>query len=352
MTIYERIMNNINIDINHLSKLEIARLLYIELAKTVSFSTKFNNTGFTEMYNMMHKKVNVDKFKETEINCVMWAQLYSQLLSKFDIPSEIIDQGHKFVEFYVDRHKWVADATYGSYNDLARIHNNDDTEYFGLSRIQQNDEKHYNNPVYNSEVLDKIKEIDKLINYNNEQHKDLEEFKQIIQSIKNGTLNINDYVKSSDNASIIEKKLQFLFAKLGSLGFGYYESKDFVFRLERGLLNEEELSHVHGRELKKTSSDGSVSIVEVISLEENGYFSYYLLAPNLPIKKVSDNDIMYLAMAGYSKDEKKEIPGLIYPKNFVPGMKISHIQEILNKHKLHNQNTMYEYAYGASSKKI
>ena len=288
MTIYERIMNNINIDINHLSKLEIARLLYIELAKTVSFSTKFNNTGFTEMYNMMHKKVNVDKFKETEINCVMWAQLYSQLLSKFDIPSEIIDQGHKFVEFYVDGHKWVADATYGSYNDLARIHNNDDTEYFGLSRIQQNDEKHYNNPVYNSEVLDKIKEIDKLINYN-----------------------INDYVKSSDNASIIEKKLQFLFAKLGSLGFGYYESKDFVFRLERCLLNEEELSHVHGRELKKTNADGSVSIVEVISLEENGHFSYYLLAPNLPIKKVSDNDIMYLAMVIVRMKKRKFLDSYI-----------------------------------------
>ena len=45
---------------------------------------------------------------------------------------------------------------------------------------------------------------------------------------------------------------------------------------------------------------------------------YFLLAPNLPIQPVGEEEIVKLAVLGYGVD-KKEIPGIIFPRNFKPG---------------------------------
>ena len=84
------------------SLLEKARFIYVELGKLVSFSTKFQNTderSFTELYMA---KVSIYKLDSLEVNCRIWAQLYSQLLYLANIPNRIIDKGHSYVEFYIN----------------------------------------------------------------------------------------------------------------------------------------------------------------------------------------------------------------------------------------------------------
>lgn len=318
MSLYETIKNNINVE--GLNKLEISRLLYIELCKIVSFSTKFQNTDTEGYIQLYRRKVDIDTFDEQEVNCVIFTQLYSQLLTRFNIDNEIINQGHWFVRFkpYDNDEIWIADATEGGYSDLSRIHNGDDTEFFGPS-LFKNEEVVTNRVLYSSEVIELLRKIDIKIGYNDEKHKDLEEFKKIIEEIKSGKFDINYYVKDSYGAGNIEKKLGFLFAKLGVLDFGYYEAKDYIYYLESLMLTKDELENVSAVELKRTNPDGDVDIVQVISLYENNKYHYYIVSPKLPIKEVSQEDIIRFSMLGYGTDDEKTIPGFIYPRNFKYG---------------------------------
>ena len=49
--------------------------------------------------------------------------------------NSIFDMNHQCVEFKIDDKIWVADATYGDYNDLSRIHYGDETIGFGWSHL-------------------------------------------------------------------------------------------------------------------------------------------------------------------------------------------------------------------------
>lgn len=344
MALYNEIIEGI--DTSNLNELEIARLLYIELGKRVSFSTKLQNTDISTMSDMIKEEVDVETFDEKEVTCVRWAKLYSHLLSKYGIKNRIIDLGHQFVEFETMGYKWVADATDGAYTDLSRIHNGDNIECFGLSLYQHNPDKVHNRPIYNQEVHKMLRQIDVKLGYNDEKYKDLVELKELIINIKNGTFNINDYVKGDPKASDTEKKLQFLFAKLGVLDEGYYEAKDYVYYLEKALLSKEELENVSSKELKRTNEEGSVNILQVITLHEQDNYHYYILCPNMPVKEVDQENLIKLALLGYGKEDNKEIPGLIYPKDFTPGKKMTGLKykmsRIVNEYKIKN-STIAEY---------
>lgn len=319
MTIYEEIKNNI--DINKLNELEISRLLYIELGSRVCFSTKYQNTDIASMNKLLTTQVNINTFNEQQVNCAMWAQLYSQLLTAYGIQNRIIDSGHQFVEFIALGKKWVADATDGAYTDLSRIHNSDNIECFGLSIYQNSNDKSHNRPMYNIEIDQMLKDIDKKIGYNDEKYKDLIELKEIINNIKNGTININNYVSDALSNNEVEKKLQFLFAKLGTLDSGYYEAKDYIYQLEKLLLTKEELENVSAVELKRTNKDGNVDILQVISVQCDNNYNYYILRPSMPIKQINKEDLEKLILLGYGIDENKEVKGINYNKIFKPGEK-------------------------------
>ena len=326
MILLDDIKNSINIE--NLTELEVARLLYIELGKRVSFSTTFQNTSDLNMAKMMISQVDINTFKEKEVNCVMWAQLYSELLTKYGIRNEIIDKGHKYVEFYAENKKWVADATTGGYTDLSRIHNSDDTNNFGLSMFQNIDRSN-NIPVFNEEITLRLKEIDKKIGYNDEKYKDLVELKEMIKKIKDGEFDIHAYVKGEGSDTL--KKLQFLFAKVGVLDLGYYEAKDFLYELELMLLSPSELANVKGKELLRTNKDGSVDIIEIITVKEEDKYNYFVVCPNMKVKQVSMQDVIKFSLIGFGKDADKHIPGIDFPTNFVPGKRKSGVKLALER---------------------
>lgn len=334
MSLKEEILSRMPNDLNDLEK---ARYLYIELGKRVSFSTKFNNTDFLSSAKMRTTKVDINTFNENQVNCIMWSSLYSQLLDCVGISNNIIKQGHDYVEFYIDGVRWCADATYGNYTDLARIHNNDETSYFGPAIFQKNSK--YNSVNQNEENVALIKELDKKIGYNEQ----LTELKDFFNKIKNGVFNIKDYIPSNE---IIGNEfiycIEYLFSKISTLKSGYYESKDFVKELLFLMLNDEQLKKVKAVELKRTNKAREVDIIQCIYVYDNDLIHYYLLAPNLPIKKVTQEEIIKLATLGYSLDEDKTIPGIDFPKNFIPGKVSTNLKYKLFKNYLPKELLIYD----------
>jgi len=66
------------------------------------------------------------------------------------------------------------------------------------------------------------------------------------------------------------------------------------------------------------------------------------LAPNLPIKKVTEEEIIKLATLGYGIDEDKSIPGISFPKNFVPGKISTNLKYKLFKNNLPKELLVYD----------
>ena len=319
INIINKILNTMPSNLNDLEK---ARFLYLESCKIFTFSTKFQNTDDTSFFKMYSQKIDATNLKTTEVNCRWWSQIYSQLLDKVNIENKIIDNGHQHIKIYVNGEEWIADATYGSYTDLSRVKNNDQTIGFGYNMYQGSEKGLIS---LNEQYIKLLNEIDKKLGYNNNKMKELIEFKTFLMNIKKGSYDINQ-LSIEPIKDEITFKLEYLFSHLGKLNCGYYEAKDFVYGLEKYLFDENELSHIKAVELKRTNKDKTVDILQCIyTIGDNQ--NYYLLAPNLPIIKITETHLIHLVVCGYGLDKDKKIDFVDYPKNFVAG-KISKINKI------------------------
>lgn len=313
MTLKEKIINYMP---TNLTELEKSRYLYIELGKIVSFSTKFQNTDDLNFSLMMSQEVDIDKFNKNQVNCVIWSQLYSQLLTSVGIKNEIINEGHKYVEFYADGKRCVADATYGTYTDLARIHNDDDTCNFGVALFKN---KHSNTISYDEGNMQLIQNIDSKLGYNTDEKENVMELKELLKTIRDGSFSITNITNGSEIDDDLIFKMEYLFSKLGVLKAGYYESKDYVRNMESYMLSEEERQRVKGVELKRTNDNHEVDIVQCLYVYGKDKIRYYLLTPFQPIRRVSKEELCRLAVLGYGIDDKT-IPGVDFPKKFERGI--------------------------------
>lgn len=336
MNLGKEILNNIPSD---LSDLEKARYLYLELCKRVTFNTTFQNTDVSNFAYIYNKKDDVFNINSNEVICRSWSSFYSQLLTSVGIQNRIVNRGHQFVQFIIDGKKWVADATYGSYTDLSRVKNSDETNGFGYSAYQALDND-YNFISFEKDYISLIDSIDKKIGYIGDKSKDLVELKKYLLGIKDGLYSIDNNV-TNDN---LNYKLDYLFSLIGKLNNGYYEAKDFVYDLEKYLFTDSELSQIGAVELKRTNKDKSVDILQCI-YTKTGIPSYYLLAPNLPIRRISSTQLLSLAVKGYGMDEGKKIPGVNYPKLFVPGKIFKQSKFALLKENLFKTQDNYFEAY-------
>ena len=334
---------------SNLSALEKTRFYYIELGKYVSFSTTYQNTDIGTMARMHTDEVDVTNFNSTQVNCVIWASLYSQLLTGIGVKNKIIKQGHDYVEFYIDGVRWCADATYGEYTDLARIHNDDATCHFGIARYQEN--SRVNTVRMDDEAEKTIRDIDEKLGYNTEERQKVLRLKDFLKKIYSGEFKAQDFIFDNE---IIQDELVFiielLFAKLGVLKYGYYEAKDFIKELMGLMLTSQQLARVKGVELKRTNSAKEVDIVQCISVQGKDKLHYYLLAPNLPIQFVSEDEIVKLAMLGYGID-KKEIPGIIFPRNFKPGEISCGFKYKIQRHFIGDKLIVYDEVQQAARKR-
>ena len=298
-----KIENYINKDMpSNLNDLEKARYIYLKLADIFSFSTKFNNTSEKEYLNM-YNETNTDT---NQLNCGVWSSIYSNLLKNHNIENTIVNLGHKYVIFKYNGLYWCADATHGTFSDLAKIKYGANTELFGVCSSQDLS-KPSNHPKYIEDINKTLLEIDKKFDF---YQKRKEKFDFIFEK----TLDI----KKQDIS--IKEKLEKLFEIIGELSNGYYEAKDYVRYLERYLLDEEEMKNVHGVELKRTNNDKSVDIVQCIYLKDENDYSYYLLAPKMKIRKATKEIINELSNIGFGI-EKKEIPNIDYIRRFKLGKK-------------------------------
>lgn len=326
---------------SNLNDLEKARFLYLESCRMFTFSTKFQNTDDDSFRKMYFQKIDASNLDSTEVNCRIWSQIYSQLLYSANIKNEIIDNGHQHVKIFIGNEEWIADATYGNYTDLSRVKNKDKTVGFGYSMFQGSDKKLISIEEKYIALLD---DIDKKLGYKNDEMEELIKFKKLLIDIKNGKHNI-EQLSDEPIKDKVAFKLEYLFSHLGKLNYGYYEAKDYVYDLEMNLLDDDERTKVKAVELKRTNKDKSVDIMQCIyTIGDNP--SYYLLAPNLPIIKITESHLMHLAVCGYGLDKGKRIIGIDYPRNFIQG-EISKISRtILMKNHIirgHIYSELYDY---------
>lgn len=319
---------------NNLTDLEKARYLYLELCKIVVFSTQLLNTDNQTFSILFRKKVDVHHLDDIQVNCRMWSQLYHQLLDLVGITNEIINNGHQYVVLHINDKKWIADATRGTYTDLSRVKNNDETIGFGLCLYQNTDNYDNQAVVIDEETRNIINKMDQKLGYSIDSKRNLSELKNHLIQIREGNILFTDVIQNSEitEENVVPFKLEYLYSKLGKLGIGYYEQKDFVYHLEKLLLNDREMSTVGATELKKTNADKTVDIVQCIYAYSGDNIHYYLLAPNMTVNPYEKEQIIKLAILGYGieKDEKP-IPGIIYPKKFEVGTISSNFQYKMHK---------------------
>lgn len=314
------------------SKLEIARVIYIELANILSFSTDYLNNYRYDVF----QKVDYRTFNSNQVICKLWAQLYDQLLKKYDIESQIIDKGHSWVRFKIEGVIWLADATYGTYTDLARIKNGDNTERFGLEITFKSPSIDINNtqPI--------LEQIDRKIGYYDKKKK-INSLKRRLISIKNGEIDIEKEtgVRCFSIPERVTLKMEYLFALLGNMNNGYYEAKDYVREMEQYLLTEEEMQLLKGTELIRINKRNTVDKLQIISIKlSDEKYCYYVLSPNLRICQILDQDIYKLAILGYGIGERN-IPGITFPKKFVVSKK-SKTGNFITKAKLFRESPYLE----------
>ena len=290
----------------NLNDLEKARYIYLKLAFYLNFSTKYNNTDDLEFARMSYPDFDTSKFNKNQIICKEWSKIYSDLLSKVGIHSEISSSHHTNVVFEYNHKLWVADATYGQYTDLAKIRYGDHTDNFGV-RNSQNIEEFCTavNPFDEDNKL--IDEIDKKFNFYTERKEYFEQLKKNLFLLK-------------EKGVTVSEKLDNLFEIIGVLDNGYYESKDYVRNIEGEYLSKDELKKVSAVELKRTNKNKEVDIVQCIYVEEDGKYNYYLLAPNMPVVKVDESEIVKMSLIGYAIDDDKKIPGIDFPQRFKEGV--------------------------------
>ena len=301
MNIVDEVLKDMPENLNDLEK---ARYLYLKLGMMLNFSTKFNNTTDEMYFKMYRDNTDIKNLSTNQVICRLWAKIYSSALTKAGVKNQLVDLGHEFVIFEYNNKIWNADATIGNYTDLSRIRYGDNTEKFGISISQDIEKpKPY---IYNDEnTIKLIEQIDKKFNFYQLR---IEEYKKIEEKLS--TL--------KDSNSSTKEKMEFLFNALGILNDGYYESKDFVRRIESKYLNEEDYKNVGAVELKRTNKDYEVDIVQCIYVKNNDSYSYYLLSPNLKVKEIDKFELIKLAILGYGIEDKK-IPGVDYPKKFERG---------------------------------
>ena len=302
MKIIEKILKEMPDSFNELEK---SRYLYLKTALYFNFSTKFNNTSDKEELKMYSNASSINDIKSNQIICKNWATIYSYLLTRAGIENEIINQGHEYVNFMINGKVWTADATYGQYTDLSRIRYGDETDKFGVSAFQRKD---YPSNAVN--YLDKdnllIDEADKKMTFYQERKEKLQIINERISK-----MSLNDLSTSN--------KIKALFDVLGILDDGYYESKDFVRNIEESILTKEEMKEIQSVELKRTNKDGYVDIIQCLYVKNNDDYDYYIVAPNLPIRKIEKDDLVRLSIYRYGIEEKK-IPGINFPNVFKPGI--------------------------------
>lgn len=130
--LFNKIITAINPDYD---KFTIARAIYIELCKQLSYSTTFiayqNNDKKNPIYQKIYNEpIDSVTLENNEITCKTFSEIYSKLLCKFGFNAKVSGNEHKYVVFDCDGTLLKADATeaFSDFDEHVRIND--------LTRIQ------------------------------------------------------------------------------------------------------------------------------------------------------------------------------------------------------------------------
>lgn len=239
-----------------LSKIEVARYLYISLGKKLVYDRNFNvNIESSSNDSIYNKIIDFNNLDTNRIICKSWATLYRELLlasGSFSEKDVVIKRSnarysHVWVEIDLDSNlKVIADAT-NVYNvnglmanDLSNIKMEKETFGFLLEskekEISSVDDlrKEVEKQSTNEKIKSFIKKIDTSLGYIEGEYKDvINSYKTLVNNFKDNSLIEKMFSKSSLSTSIIPHISSYLTQN----GYGTYEAYTFTKNIFSSRLN-------------------------------------------------------------------------------------------------------------------
>lgn len=239
-----------------LSKIEVARYLYISLGKKLVYDRNFNvNIESSSNDSIYNKIIDFNNLDTNRIICKSWASLYRELLlasTSFSEKDVVIKRSnarysHVWVEIDLDSNlKVIADAT-NVYNvnglmanDLSNIKMEKETFGFLLEskekEISSVDDlrKEVEKQSTNEKIKSFIKKIDTSLGYIEGEYKDvINSYKTLVNNFKDNSLIEKLFSKSSLSTSIIPHISSYLTQN----GYGTYEAYTFTKNIFSSYLN-------------------------------------------------------------------------------------------------------------------
>ncbi len=297
-----------------LSAIEKARYLYLELGKVLNFSEAYaKNAMSEEAISLYTKEITDDTVLNNKVVCTIWSQLYQSLLESQGIESVIQSAHHAWVEFKIDNMTFMADATKGSLQDLARIKAHEATEGFlslaDYSILDEDGDVKFTpydwqgQQTFNSILL----EIDQSLGYITDQ------YNQVLSKIKDQYIEANYDLQEGDLAGKLAKKLEILSLETNMDTAGIIESKSYLLDYIQRSLSAEEKQIVSGTDITRTLKNGQIDVANITSiLQSDGSYKYYALHEGIGLQEISSMELDTLFARGFQLPEGKRIAGYEY----------------------------------------
>ena len=308
----EQIISNMP---DNLDDLEKARYIYIELGKILEFNTTtmFNSKSKHYFKKYYYKSIDINNCSN-KVTCTNWCEIYIKLLKKVGIKAQKYSEykSHAWVVIELDK-KIYADATLGSFSDLARIKSN--LKPINFVPLIHNKKDNLKLEPYSKDFSNKIDSIDKKLGYKLER----KNAHDALINLKNEVSNLPDTIA----------KVNYIFAHIDLSNFGFYEGKEYI----KYVFDFVGINDVMTFNMSKTEPNLAVTIIRCFVIEGN----YYIYYPKKNIEVINFDDLKKLFRSGFGVTSSIMINGI-----FLDRFKIYDFSK-KDKLRLKRENLFTEY---------
>lgn len=314
-----------------LSEMEMARYMYIELGKRLSFNINYVSDSDKKSEDVYWEPVNFKKIECDKYICRQIAEIYAESLKRLGINAkrhyrifgEIIDKyfdatfRHAYTVIKLkDGRKFIADLVY----DMPFVQGGMDTLYFGTVTENRDD----------IELIDQkeVEEIDKKIGYsypidlNKTTYVYTNEFYRMVRKEMENPELLKPYVdatypENEREETLIRYKLDAVSRYFNVSQMGYREGRMFLERILKEFLSEDEQKKITFSNLfTENACDrffGETKMAKCFTYtRDDGKNEYYLYVPGKNLERMSKEKVRdFIKNDSYKIDEGKgKIPGL------------------------------------------
>lgn len=288
-----------------LNQIEIARWLYLELGKVLSYDMNAFYLKDESLGSKYNKEIDLSKELDTTLVCKPINMIYIKLLKILGINAELIQLDEKFEFNHVGTSitfdngmKIFTDLTL----DLHRIQNGMRTLDFA-----------YTSPNGDYDILSRkeLNQIDDKLGYTYRGIYTDDFFEMAAEELTN-PIKVERYLLGGRKleevklTEVISKKLDFILNHVMFKRLGYTEGRNLLIHILQKCLSQDEISHVNQYDLIKQNSNDN-EFANLIKVFDKADSIYYLQLPDKEMQKCSKDDIDNIFKQGWKNRNKRQI---------------------------------------------